>query len=358
MTTPQPSVQAASPKDAGAHVSLVIAGLDEAAIVEKNLRTLCEYMRALEQRYAWEIVFVNDGSSDDTGVLAERVAADYPQVRVLHHPSNFGLGQALRFAFANCRGDYVVVLDVDLSYGPAHIPLLVSKMVDSGAKVVASSPYMAGGKISNVPWFRKALTIVSNRFLSFVAKGNLSSLTPMVRAYDRDFLNRLDLRAMGMDINLEIIYKAMLLNARIEEVPSHLDWSLQRAEGSARQSKMKIMRQSVAVLVSGFLFRPVLFFVIPGLVFLVLSAYANVWLCVHIIEEYARVGGEVFTLERFDSAVAAAFQVAPHTFVVGGLTLVIGLQLVGLGVLALQNLSYFEQLFHLGSSILRGQRGS
>ena len=137
-------------------VRLAVGCFNEAAIVENNLRTLCSYMSTLEPGYDWEIVFIDDGSSDNTGAMAERVAADYPQVSVLYHPSNFGLGQALRFAFANCRGDDVVVLDVDLSYGPEHIPLLVSKMVATGAKVVASSPYMAGGKIANVPWFRKA----------------------------------------------------------------------------------------------------------------------------------------------------------------------------------------------------------
>jgi hypothetical protein len=180
----------------------------------------------------------------------------------------------------------------------------------------------------------------------------------MVRAYDRRFLQRLDLKSAGMDINLEILYKAMMLGARIEEIPSHLDWALQRAEGEARQSKMKILRHTVAVLISGFLFRPVLFFVFPGLVFLLMSAYANYWGIVRIFEAYDRLPPGAWGMDRFDAAVAAAFDLAPHTFIVGGLTLMLAIQLLGLGVLALQSTSYFEQSFHLGSTLLRNQRGA
>ncbi len=350
--------QAATSHDTRCFVSLALAGFNEAAIVEKNLATLCDYMESLEAKYRWEIVFVNDGSEDDTGALAEAFAVTRQNVRVLHHPRNFGLGQALQTAFANCRGDYIVVLDIDLSYGPEHIPKLVDRIQESKAKIVATSPYMKGGKISNVPWLRKYLSVGSNRFLSTVAKGNLSSLTPMVRAYDRKFVQKLDLGSMGMDINLEIIHKAMLLNAHIEEIPSHLDWALQREEGDTRQSKMKIFRHTVAVLVWGFLFRPVLFFLVPGLIFLAASIYTNFWTCLHIYEQYQKLPPGPWGMDRFDAAVAAAFSVAPHTIIIGGMTLLLAVNFIAWGILALQNTNYFEQMFHLGTTIMNDQRQS
>lgn len=336
-------------------VSLVLAGLNEAAIVEKNLSTLCEFMESLEPTLEWEMVFVNDGSTDGTAEIVEEFAASRHNIRVLHHDVNRGLGQSLRYAFSECRGDYIITLDVDLSFGPEHIPLLLDKIRKTGAKIVASSPYMRGGSFSNVPWLRKFLTIWSNRFLSLVAKRDVSSITPMVRAYDRHFIQALDLRSTGMDINVEIMHKAMILDVAVAEIPSHLDWSLQLAEGDARQSKMKIMRHTMAVLLSGFLFRPFIFFVLPGLASLLLSIYANFWMIVHVIEEYSLVDPTIVGMDRFDAAVAAAFHVAPHTFVVGGMTLVVAIQLISLGIVALQNTNYFEQVFHLGTTILRGQ---
>jgi glycosyltransferase involved in cell wall biosynthesis len=84
-------------------VSLVVPAYNEAAIVEENLTTLCQYMETLEDHYRWEVVVINDGSIDETGKLADAFSQTKANVRVLHHSINFGLGQAFRFGFANCR---------------------------------------------------------------------------------------------------------------------------------------------------------------------------------------------------------------------------------------------------------------
>lgn len=337
------------PRQSAPLVSLVLAGLNEAPIIERNLKTLCDYMEALDPPLSWELVFVNDGSTDATGDIVEAFARTRPNVRVLHHERNRGLGQALRTAFVACRGDYVVCLDADLAYGPEHIPELIAKIRESGAKIVATSPYMKGGRVSKVPWLRAFLSRWSNRFLTLVAKGNMSTMTAMVRAYDRRFLESLDLRSTGMDINIEILFKGMILNEPIAEIPSHLDWSLQQEDGGGRTSKMRIVRHTFEVLFSGFLLRPVLFFVVPGLCFLLMSLWTNFWLVVRVVKQYGELG-------HLNPAVAAAFDAAPHTFVIGGLTLIIAIQLIGLGILALQSTHYFEESFHLGTTVLKNQR--
>lgn len=337
-------------------VSLVVCAYNEASILEKNLGSLCQYMESLEDEYRWELVFVNDGSTDETGEMAEAFAETRQNIHVLNHMSNFGLGQALTFAFKHCRGDYIVTLDMDLSYAPDHIQKLLTKIRESRAKIVVASPYMKGGKISNVPWLRRALSICANRFLSIAAKGNLSTLTGIVRVYDRKFLKTLNLKSTGMEIKPEIIHKAMLLHARIEEVPAHLDWKLQRAEGVKRRSSMKIMRHTIAVLLSGFLFRPVMFFILPGIVLFLISLYANIWMLIHVFSQYQNFPQHIWILSRLSAAVGAAFNQSPHSFIVGGMTLMLAIQLISLGVLALQSKSYFEEIFHLGTSIYTSTR--
>ena len=332
-------------------VSLVVPAYNEAPIVEKNLTALCQYMESIEDNYRWEMIVVNDGSTDETGKLAEAFAKTRDNIQVLHHPRNFGLGHALRSAFPRCCGDYIVTVDLDLSYAPAYMEQLVEKMRESKAKVVAASPYMKGGKISNVPSLRRILSVWANRFLSIAAKGNLSTLTGMVRAYDRKFLSKLSLRSMGMEINPEIIYKTMLLNGSIEEIPAHLDWKFQKAEGIKRKSSMKILRQMFSILLSGFLFRPVTFFLFPGFVLLLFALYADAWVLIHFFEHYSNLP----QYSRFDirasAAVIAAFNAAPHTFIVGGLASILSIQLISLGILALQSRNYFEEIFHLGTSL-------
>lgn len=334
-------------------VSLVLPAFNEAAIIEKNLRQLSEYLKSLESEYRWEMIIIDDGSTDNTGELAKSFAQHRDNVFVLSHITNFGLGQAFRFAFNNCNGDYIITLDTDLSYAPEHIEALLTKIRETSAKIVIASPYMEGGRISNVPWLRKNLSVWANRFLSLAAEGHLSTLTSMVRAYDAQFLRSLSLKSMGMDIMPEVIYKGMILGARIEEIPAHLDWSSLKSSTTPRRSSMKVFRHILSTLFSGFLFRPFMFFVIPGLAVLLFSMYTSVWMVRHFITQYQTLVqyDEVFT--RASAAVGAAYAQSPHTFVIGLLSLMVAIQLISLGILSLQSKSYFEEIFHLGSTINR-----
>ena len=203
-------------------VSLVVPAYNESAIVQHNLGVLCQYMESLEHKYEWEIIVANDGSRDDTSALARQFASTRENVFVFDHIVNFGLGQALKFAFNQCRGEYIVSVDMDLSYSPGHIEQLLDKLRETRAKIVIASPYLEGGSVQNVPALRRWLSVGANKFLSITAHGRIKTLTGMVRAYDARFLRSLDFYSMGMEVNSEILYKAMVLRARIVEIPAVL----------------------------------------------------------------------------------------------------------------------------------------
>jgi Glycosyl transferase family 2 len=335
-------------------VSLVVCGYNEAPIVEQNLATLGQYMDSLAEEYCWELIFINDGSTDNTGRLAEAFAQTRTNVRVLHHVTNFGLGQALQFAFNHCRGEYIVTYDLDLSYAPEHIGRLLRHMRDTKAKIVVTSPYATEGKVSNVPWLRRMLSLWANRFLSLVAQGHLSTLTGMVRAYDGRFVRSLNLKSMGMEINSETLYKAMVLRARIEEIPAHLDWGPQQKSAAAsRQSSMQVLHHTLATLLAGFLFKPFMFFIIPGFFLFLVSCYANIWVCIHVLAHYGNNAQYHWFFDRLSAAIAAAYIQFPHAFIIGGISLMVAFQMLSLGILSLQSKSYFEEIFHLGTTIYR-----
>ena len=334
-------------------VSVVVPAFNEAANLERNLGTVCRYMETLEATYRWELVVVDDGSTDDTGRLADEFARTHPNVHVLHHRTNYGLGQALRFGFSRCRGDYVVTIDMDLSYSPEHIGALLERIRARGAKVVVASPYMKGGRISNVPWLRLLLSTWANRFLSLATDHSVSTVTGMVRAYDGPFLRSLSLKAMYMEINPEVIYKALLLNARIEEIPGHLNWELQRGPGPVRRSSIRVKRQTLQVLLAGFLFRPVMFFIFPGTLVLLFAVYTNTWMFIHFFNQYGRLAAIRSFEDRATAAVGAAFAQYPYTFIIGLMSLILAIQLLSLGIVALQNREYFKEMFYLGTRIQR-----
>jgi glycosyltransferase involved in cell wall biosynthesis len=341
-------------------VSLAVPAFNEENIIKKNLSILCEYMKSLENEYRWELIVVNDGSTDDTGDLAEAFATTRNNVYVFHHMCNFRLGQALRFAFKKCQGDYVVVMDLDLSYSPEHIGKMLDKIRKTRAKIVIASPYMKGGKVSNVPWLRKISSIWANRFLSSIStrdrfSDRITTLTGMVRAYDKQFLSGLVLRAMDVDIHSEILYKAMILRARIVEVPAHLDWHFAVDKHDKRISSMRILRSIIMNLTSGFALRPFMFFMIPGFTLLIISIYPLIWAAIHTVSNFRKIiltSGSM--TPHISDAIAAAFLQSPQSFIVGSFGFIIAIQLICVGFLSYQNKRNYEELFYLNSKIYKG----
>ena len=85
-----------------------------------------------------------------------------------------------------------------------------------------------------------------------------------MRAYDGPFIRGLDLKSMGPEINTEILYKAQILRARVIEIPAHLDWTGQSERMKARKVSLKVSSTSKLLMFSSFLFRPIMFFLVPG----------------------------------------------------------------------------------------------
>jgi glycosyltransferase involved in cell wall biosynthesis len=332
-------------------VSVVVPAYNEASIIAESPERIYEYLRTLDGAFRWEIIVVDDGSTDETRRIADDFAASRPEVRVLHHTVNFNLGQALRYAFSQSTSDYLVTLDCDLSYSPDHIGRLLTTIEDTGARIVIASPYLKGGETVNVPLVRRIASRVANRILARTSRGGLSTLTGMVRAYDRRFLSSLDLKAMDSEINVEIVYKAQLLRGRIVEIPATLDWSSQRDRKAERKSSIKMSRSTTSSVLMSFYFHPLLFFIVPGLFLFALSSWMILWAFIRVVQNY--VAGSGAWDPRLSDALNKAYNEGAYQFVVGGVAMLLSAQLLALGIVSLQAKRYFEELFHLGSSIFR-----
>ena len=99
-------------------VTVLLPAYNEEAIISDSLNILCNYMSALNEKYDWDILIVNDGSKDATARIAEELTQSLPNVSVYHNKVNKNLGGALRPGFKIARGEYIVVLDIDLSFAP------------------------------------------------------------------------------------------------------------------------------------------------------------------------------------------------------------------------------------------------
>jgi dolichol-phosphate mannosyltransferase len=333
-------------------ISLVLPCYNEEAILYNNLNIVIKYLRSKEKKYQWEIVLVNDGSKDQTGNIAEQIAGRERNVSVIHHPVNLNLGRALQTGFYHAKGEIIVVMDVDLSYSVDHIEQLIDTLILTMSDIVIASPYMKGGKVTAVPFSRKVMSKWVNKIMRITSGENIYTFTGMVRAYRSSFIRSVNLKTTDYEVNPEIIYKAVLLRARIIEIPAHLDWTEQNKFVESRTSSMRVFRGFFSGLMSAFIFRPYFFFMGIGAFLLSLSLYQLIWLLYDTLTALKTILVQMPNVEYpFSYSLVLQFQKNPQTFIVGGITFIAAIQFLSLGFISLQNKRYFEELFHLETSI-------
>jgi len=333
-------------------VSVILPCYNEEAILHSNLSLIVGFMDNRKEKYKWDILIINDGSKDKTGDIAAEFANQNSNIRVIHHPANLNLGNALKTGFANAKGDILVVLDIDLSYSVEYVELMVDKLIETSADIVVASPYMKGGKVTAVPILREIMSKWVNKFMRMAAQEKYHTFTGMVRAYRSSFIRSVNLKTKDYEINPEIMYKAMILRARIVEIPAHLDWTEQNKFAGKRTSSIRVIRGFFSGIMAAFIFRPYIFFIAAGAVLMVLSLYELIWLLVDTIIGTYHISNLPPNFDNaFSYSLTMQFQQNPQTFIVGGITFLAAIQFLGLGFLSLQNKRYFEELFHLGTSL-------
>lgn len=158
----------------------------------------------------YEILLIDDGSTDGSSALLDRLAGDYPQLRVLHFRRNFGQTAALAAGLDHARGETIVTLDADLQNDPADIPLLLAK-IDEGYDVVSG---WRKNRRDEGP--RMFVSRVANRLISKITGVALNDYGCTLKAYRRSVIK--DVRLYG-EMHRFIPAWANWVGARVVEVP-------------------------------------------------------------------------------------------------------------------------------------------
>ncbi len=205
------SPSAFEPQDAQAPlVSVVIPCLNEAENIE---RCVLEALEALRQMgVAGEVVVADNGSEDDSARLAEQAGA-----RVVIE-SRRGYGSAYLAGFAASSGRYIVMADADLTYDFNDIPRFVAAL-EEGAEMVI------GDRMDNIqpgamPWLHRYVgNPILTGLLNLFFRTGIKDAHCGMRALRREVLARLDLRTTGMEFASEMVIRASKENLRIAEFP-------------------------------------------------------------------------------------------------------------------------------------------
>jgi glycosyltransferase involved in cell wall biosynthesis len=207
-----------------------------------------------------EVLVADNGSSDDSRVLAERAGA-----RVIEVPQR-GYGAALAAGIAAARGRYVIMGDADDSYDFGRLELFVEKL-RGGYPLVMGNRFKGGIEPGAMPLLHRYL---GNPVLSFAGRllfgAGVGDFHCGLRGFERLAVLSLDLRTRGMEFASEVVVKAALAGWRIAEVPTTL-----RPDGRGRSSHLRSWRDGWRHLRFLLLFSPRWLFLYPGMALLTLG---------------------------------------------------------------------------------------
>jgi len=161
----------------------------------------------------YEVIVVNDGSSDATAEIAEELARTYPCVRVIHHPENRGYGGALRTGFAAATKDLIAYTDGDAQYDPAELEVLWNRLTPDADMV-------NGFKISRAdPMHRIVIGRIYHHTVKLLFNLHVRDVDCDFRLMRREIFDRVKLERDTGVICLEMMRKIQDAGFRILEVP-------------------------------------------------------------------------------------------------------------------------------------------
>jgi dolichol-phosphate mannosyltransferase len=187
---------------------------------------------------ASDVLVADDNSPDGTGDLADRIAAEDPQVHVLHRRGKEGLGAAYiaGFHWALERDyDVVVEMDADGSHQPEQLPRLLDA-VEAGADLVIGSRWVQGGSVVNWPFYRQLISRTGSTYARTMLGLKIKEMTAGYRAFRRTTLEKLDLDAVesvGYGFQVDLAWRVAKMGLKVVEVPVTF---VERELGSSKMS--------------------------------------------------------------------------------------------------------------------------
>ena len=147
-----------------------------------------EIARALDGQWAFEVVYVNDGSSDGTAAELRRLMALHPWLRCVHHKQSCGQSAAVRTGVSAARGTLVATIDGDGQNDPAFIPALLRALEAGAPRVALIAGQRVGRKASG---FKKFQSRVANAVRGAVLRDGTRDTGCGLKAFRRDVFLRL-----------------------------------------------------------------------------------------------------------------------------------------------------------------------
>ncbi len=243
---------------------------------EKNIGKIVAEL--LEKSYS--VIVCNDGSSDSTGIIAEKMGAI-----IVNHKRNFGYGAAIGSLFKKakeCEFDILVTFDSDGQHRISDIEKVIDPIKNNLADIVIGSRFL-GDEKTEMPKYRKiGVKVITNLVNSQTGKKITDSQSGF-RAYSKKIFSEINLSESGMGVSTEILIKANQKKIKITEIPIKILYD-------GETSKHNPVSHGTSVMFSTMKFisieHPLKFYGIPGVLFLITGLFFILW----TIQEFTSSG--------------------------------------------------------------------
>lgn len=206
---------------------------------EANIRRTVETIRGVLPKIAtrWEIIVVNDGSTDATALICEELKARYPEVKVIHHERNRGYGAALKSGIMSAKRDLIFFSDSDGQFDLRELQQLICWSEDYD--IVAG--YRAKRQD---PFYRRINALGWNVLVRLVLGIKIRDIDCAFKLFRRAVFDQVQIKCVGAMVNTEILAQAIRLGMRIHQVKvSHFPRRYGKQSGANVHVVIKAFRE-------------------------------------------------------------------------------------------------------------------
>lgn len=271
--------------------SVVVPVMNEEENVELLYAKLVETFETMGKPY--EIIIVDDGSTDKTIEILEKIGSQDKNLKVIKFRRNFGQSAAMGAGFKFSRGNIIIAMDGDLQNDPADIPKLVAKLGE-GYDVV--SGWRKNRKDKMI--VRKLPSRIANRLIQFLTRVQIHDTGCSLKAYKKEIVKQV--RVYG-ELHRFIPALARIEGAKVGEVVvNHHSRKFGKSKYKITRTFKVVMDLTTLNLLMKYLANPMHFFGLLGIVFNVfgVAALLSILYCVGILE---------YTLEEINVLLSTAF---------------------------------------------------
>jgi dolichyl-phosphate beta-glucosyltransferase len=222
------------------YLSVVVPAYNEEARIGASLARMLAYFDS--QDYAYEILVVDDGSTDSTRAVVEQKKGEHANVKFLHYDGNRGKGYAVRYGIVRASGDFVLFSDADLATPIEEVETLYAAIREDKEIAIASRDLPGSQLTRRQSWFREMGGKLFNRCVQLLAVPGIHDTQCGFKLFTRSAAQNIFGRCQidNFSFDVEALYLARQLGYTIAEVP--VRWEHQ--EGS----KVRFFRDAVRML--------------------------------------------------------------------------------------------------------------